>query len=103
MKLMQCLVSGDHMKTKVFPTEITNILVKSWRTGTQSSYGTYIREWFGLCTKQQIDPMHPITIKVLEFLHSLKMRNVGYRDINTARSALLTFITIDTILLECTL
>ena len=44
--------------------------------------------------------MDPITIKVLEFLHSLKMRNVGYRDIITARSALSTFITIDTILLE---
>ena len=83
-----------------FSIEITNVLVNSWRTGTQSRYGTYIREWFGFCTKQQIDPMDPITIKVLEFLHSLKMRNVGYRDIITARSALSTFITIDTILLE---
>ena len=78
-----------------FSTEITNILVNSWRTGTQSRYGTYIREWFGFCTKQQIDPMHPNIIKVLEFLHSLKMRNVGYSVINTARSALSTFITID--------
>ena len=39
--------------------------------------------------------MHPNIIKVLEFLHSLKMRNVGYSVINTARSALSTFITID--------
>ena len=78
-----------------FSTEITNILVNSWRTGTQSRYGTYIREWFGFCIKQQIDPMHPNIIKVLEFLHSLKMRNVGYSVINTIRSALSTFITID--------
>ena len=39
--------------------------------------------------------MHPNIIKVLEFLHLLKMRNVGYSVINTARSALSTFITID--------
>ena len=39
--------------------------------------------------------MHPNIIKVLEFLHSLKMRNVSYSVINTARSALSTFITID--------
>ena len=39
--------------------------------------------------------MHPNIINVLEFLHSLKMRNVGYSVINTARSALTTFITID--------
>ena len=74
---------------------ITNIFVNSWRTGNQSRYGAYIREWFGFCTKQQIDPTHPNIIKVLEFLHSLKMRNVGYSVINTARSALSTFITID--------
>ena len=39
--------------------------------------------------------MHPNIIKVLEFLHLLKMRNVGYSVINTARSALSTFITTD--------
>ena len=78
-----------------FSTEITNIPVNSWRTGTRSRYVTYIREWFGFCTKQQIDRMHPNISKVLEFLHSLKMRNVGYSIINTARSALSTFITID--------
>ena len=39
--------------------------------------------------------MHPNIINVLEFLHSLNMRNVGYSVINTARSALTTFITID--------
>ena len=86
---MSC-VRRSH-KNQGFSTEITNILVNSWRTGTQSRYGTYIREWF----KQQIDPMHPNIINVLEFLHSLKMRNVGYSVINTARSALTTFITID--------
>ena len=95
MNLMACLVSSDHMKTKVFSTEITNILVNSWKTGTQSSYGTYIREWFGFCTKQQIDPMHPNISKVLEFLHSLKVKNVSYSVINTARSALSTSIMID--------
>ena len=49
----------------------------------------------GFCTKQQIGPMHPNIINVLEFLHSLKMRSVGYSVINTARSALSTFISID--------
>ena len=49
----------------------------------------------GFCTKQQIDPMYPNIINVLEFSHSLKMRNVGYSVINTARSALSTFISID--------
>ena len=78
-----------------FSTEITNILVNSWRTGTQSRSGTYIREWSGFCTKQQIDPMQPHIIKVLEFLHSLKMRNVGYSVINTARSAFSRFIAND--------
>ena len=42
-----------------------------------------------------VDPMHPNIIKVLEFLHSLKMRNVCYSVINTARSGLPTFIRID--------
>ena len=39
--------------------------------------------------------MHSNIIQVLEFLHSLKMTNVGHSVINTARSALSTSITID--------
>ena len=39
--------------------------------------------------------MHPDIIKALEVLHSLKMRSVGYSVINTAKSALSKFITID--------
>ena len=56
-----------------FSKEFTKILVNSGRTGTQSKYGTYIREWFGFCTRQLIYPMHSNIIEVLEFLHSSKM------------------------------
>ena len=44
MKLKVCLVSGDSMKTKVFQQRLQIFFVNSWRTGTQSRYGTYIRE-----------------------------------------------------------
>ena len=95
MKLMACLVSGDHMKSKVFQQRLQIFSSTPGELGLKPRYRTYIREWFGFCTKRQIDPMHLNIIKVLEFLHSLKMRNVGYSVINTARSALSTFITIN--------
>ena len=95
MKLMTCLVSGDSMKTKVFQQRLQIFSSTPAELGLNPNMEHILKNGLGFRNKQQIDPMQPNIIKVLEFLHSLKMRNVGYSVINTPRSASSTFTTID--------
>ena len=66
----------------------TNIIMASWRHGTQKQYSTYIKKWVHYCSERQTDKFQTNVINVLEFLSELFEKNIGYSAINTARSAL---------------
>ncbi|XP_067668322.1 uncharacterized protein [Haliotis asinina] len=72
------------------------VILQSWRKSTTNQYSTYIRRWIEFSNKREIDTLCPSVSEVLDFLAELyELHNLGYSALNTARSALSSFITID--------
>lgn len=66
----------------------TEIILASWRVGTQKQYVTYIKKWISFCSKKQINSLQADINEVLEFLTELYENGIGYSAMNTARCAL---------------
>lgn len=80
--------------------EVSQFLFKSWRPGTQTQYDIYIKRWYNFCSQRDVSPFLPDLNAVLCFLLELfngspLYKPLGYSAINTARSALSTFVTIE--------
>ena len=68
------------------------IIMASWRDSTQNQYAGYLQKWQRFCTGRKVDIFSPPLEEVLHFLTELFEANCGYSALNTARSALSTFI-----------
>ena len=66
----------------------TNIIMASWRQGTQKQYNMYIKKWFYFCDKRKISKFQTSVEVVLEFLTELYEQRLSYSAINTACSSL---------------
>lgn len=75
------------------PPEITDVIMRSWKPGTQKQYNVYIHKWSEFCSQRQIDLLSPTVNDVLLFLHTLYGQELSYSTLNTARSALSTLLT----------
>ena len=72
-----------------------DIILASWRSGTQKQYQTYINKWLNYCCERELDSLHPSLADVIQFFTSLFEMNLSYSSLNSARSALSTIITVD--------
>ncbi|XP_031574344.1 uncharacterized protein LOC116308111 [Actinia tenebrosa] len=81
-QFIECSISED----------ITNVLMSSWRPSTQKQYDVHIRRWGEFCLQRKVDSLRPNINDVLEFLHSLHIKELSYSTINTARSALSNYL-----------
>lgn len=72
------------------------LIMASWRDGTKKQYSTYITKWQKFCNQRQISHIQPSVVPVLEFLTLLYQQGLTYSAINTARSALSSYITLET-------
>lgn len=68
-----------------------DIILASWRSGTQKQYQTYINKWLNYCCERELDSL----AGVIQFLTSLFEKNLSNSSLNTGRSALSTIITVD--------
>ncbi|KXJ09019.1 Transposon Tf2-6 polyprotein [Exaiptasia diaphana] len=69
-------------------TQTDDIIMASWRNGTQKQYKTYIQKWINFCSERQTDCYSPQINEALEFLAMLYATGLSYSTLNTARSAL---------------
>ena len=69
------------------------VLCSSWRTSTQLQYKVYFTKWLYFCNQQKLDPLCYNAVNCVHFLTSLFSAGKSYSAINTARSALSTFLT----------
>ena len=69
--------------------------MKSWRGSTSKQYNVYVNKWFQYSNEVKCNPWMPSISHILDFLAKLMSDGSGYSAINTARSALSGFITID--------
>ena len=82
------------LESKNISGHSADIILASWRSGTQKQYQTYINKWLNYCCERELDSLHPSVADVIQFL-TLFEKNLSYSSLNTARSALSTIITVD--------
>ena len=70
-------------------------IMASWRDGTKKQYSTYITKWQKFCNQRQISHIQPSVVSVLDFLTLLYQQGLTYSAINTAQSALSSYITLE--------
>ena len=80
-------IRGSFKDTNI-SVKATNILLASWRKGTQKQYITYIKKWFTFCRENQIDSFHANICSILKYLKEFFESGCGYSVINTARCVL---------------
>lgn len=74
---------------------VISILLKSWRSSTNKQYTSHILRWNNYVVKHDIDFFKPSVADVLEFLTLFFDSGCGYSALNTARSALSSFISVN--------
>ena len=79
-------------KDKGVSDEIAETII---RPNTKCKYDTYRKQRLQFCSQRMCDPMCPTPVTVLEFLHVLRKRNLGYSVLNSARGMLSSFATIE--------
>ena len=73
---------------------VADILMASWRSGTQKQYKVYLEIWMDFCRQRKTNYYSPEISDALDFLMSLYSKGLSYSTINTARSALSTILNI---------
>jgi hypothetical protein len=81
-----------YFQTNGLSEQAVNLLMQSWRGSTKKQYACYINQWTAFCAEKQVDNICPPVASVLDFLTELYHKGLKHSSINTARSALSTFI-----------
>lgn len=83
------------LQQKGVSSRTQEILMCSWRSRTKKQYRTYISKWIAFCNKRNINHIQPNLSEVLDYLTFLYDSGLQFSAINTARSALSSFVTLD--------
>ena len=75
-----------------FSEEVTDVLMASWRSGTQKQYHTYLNKWMAFCGERKIAYYSPPLNEVLQFLVRLFNQGLSFSALITACSALSAII-----------
>ena len=76
------------LRARGIPPTAQQIVLQSWRQGTQKQYRVYLKKWASFCHERQLDP-HALSVELLvEFLAELFDTGLGYSALGTARSAI---------------
>ena len=75
-------------KARGLSNDASNLLVESWRKGTQSSYNTCWKYWNSWCGERNVDPIQASVECVANFLTELYNKGYAYSSINSYRSAI---------------
>ena len=95
LTMLACLLSGNPSRIEEFQRQLLKLIMASWRDGTKKKYSTYITKWQTFCNQRRISHFQPSVVSVLDFLTLLYQRGLTYSAINTARSALSGYITLE--------
>ena len=88
-------VIREFYQTQGISQSATKLLLASWRGGTKKQYDVYIKKWTKFCAERETDQFLPLVVDVLDFLTELYEKGFTYSAINTARSALSSFVQLD--------
>ncbi|XP_061187368.1 uncharacterized protein LOC133195519 [Saccostrea echinata] len=86
---------GESFKNRGLSDDTQKILLSSWRESTKKQYRAYIEKWLSFCNSRQINVFEANVNNVLSFLTELFQSGLGYSCLNTARSALSSFLQLE--------
>lgn len=86
---------GKSFESRSLSKDTQAILLSSWRESTKKQYRTYIEKWMSFCYKRKINIFEANVDSVLTYLTELYNAGLGYSCINTARSALSSFLQLE--------
>ena len=92
LRLMDCLLSGNPSRVKEFHKQLRKQSSTLGGLGPKKQCRVYIEKWQSFADKWAVDPLHSPVNKILDFLQERYERGLGYSCLNTARSALSSFI-----------
>lgn len=91
---MACV--SEHLENQGIPNEAAQLILASWRTGTEQQYSGAWRQWTSWCNKRKINPLSATIGRISQFLTVLYKKGLSYSTINTYRSAIsMTHLPID--------
>ena len=85
------LVRESRVKKGLSEASVSMIL-ESWRSSTKKQYLTYIHTWIVFCDRGKVETFTSDVAHILDFLSELYKEGLGYSAINSARSALSSFL-----------
>ena len=87
----------QRLQGQVFPQEVSEVLLSSWRKSTARQYKSAWRSWSGWCDSWQINCFSTSVKNILTYLaHLFHEKSLQYCTINVYRSAICAFyISID--------
>ena len=89
-------VVSQHLSDKGISDEAAELILASWRTGTEQQYSGAWRQWVSWCNKRKSNPLSASIGTVSQFLTSLYASGLSYSTVNTYRSAIsMTHLPID--------
>ena len=80
------------LNDKGFSLQSIDIILKSWRDSTKKQYLTYVHKWIQFCNMHNLNIFTADIAHILGFLTDLVNTGLTYSAINTARSALSSFL-----------
>ena len=78
------------------PSNAIEIILSSWRAGTQNQYSSSLRKWVEFCDVRSINIVSPTVPQVLEFLTIIHENGLSYSSVNTTKSALSSILDLGT-------
>ena len=90
LSLIRTGLAGGNISTRA-----QEIMLKSWREGTQKQYIVYLQKWISFCRGRHTDPVQPTVAAAVNFLTELLDSGLGYSGLNTAGCALSTFTVLE--------
>ena len=85
----------ESLRDKGVSERAQQIILQSWREGTQKQYRIYLQKWTTFCSRRGVNTIQPSISEVLDFLTELFNGGLGYSGLNTARCALSSVILLD--------
>lgn len=85
----------DFYREQKFSEQSIDIICSSWRESTKLQYIIYFKKWVHFCSQRKIDSLQYNEVNCVHFLTALFDEGKCYSALNTARSALSTFLSND--------
>ena len=86
----------EALESTDLPKRSIDLILSSWRGSTKKQYRSYLTRWVLFCEQKQVDSVYTTATIIIKFLAGLFTKGLGYSSLNTAKSAICSFINIIT-------